>query len=45
VGIALGGGQFVHAPKTGAAVRVESLASSYWAARFVAARRVSGPGI
>jgi cell wall-associated NlpC family hydrolase len=40
VGIALGGGRFIHAPKSGTAVRVESLASGYWTARLVAARRV-----
>jgi cell wall-associated NlpC family hydrolase len=44
VGIAIGDGQFIHAPKTGAAVRVESLSSNYWTARFVAARRISAPG-
>ena len=40
VGIALGDGRFIHAPKSGALVRVESLAASYWTARMVAARRI-----
>jgi len=40
VGIYLGDGKFVHAPKTGAQVRVESLKSSYWAKRFDGARRI-----
>src|SRR5512132_1760757 len=33
VGIYLGDGRFVHAPKSGARVRVESLQSAYWAQR------------
>lgn len=40
VGIYLGDGRFVHAPKTGARVRVESLKAAYWAGRFNGARRV-----
>jgi cell wall-associated NlpC family hydrolase len=40
VAIAIGGDQFVHAPSTSGTVRVESLASSYWAPRFIGARRV-----
>ena len=44
VGIYLGEGKFVHAPKSGAQVRVESLQSSYWSPRFNGARRIE-PGI
>jgi len=40
VGIYLGDGKFVHAPKSGAQVRVESLKSSYWSPRFDGARRI-----
>jgi len=40
VGIYLGDGKFIHAPKTGAQVRVESLQSSYWAQRYDGARRI-----
>lgn len=40
VGIYLGDGKFVHAPKSGAQVRVESIRSAYWAQRFNGARRV-----
>jgi cell wall-associated NlpC family hydrolase len=40
VGIAVGGGAFVHAPSTSGVVRVERLNSSYWAPRFVGGRRV-----
>lgn len=40
VGIYLGDGRFVHAPKSGARVRVESLQSAYWAQRFSGARRI-----
>ena len=40
VGIALDGDRFVHAPATGQSVRVDSLSSSYWRARYAGARRV-----
>ena len=40
VGIYLGDGRFVHAPRSGARVRVESLRSRYWRARFNGARRL-----
>ena len=40
VGIYIGEDKFVHAPKTGQAVRVESLRTSYWTKRFNGARRV-----
>ena len=40
VGIALGGGEFVHAPSSNGVVRVERYTSGYWADRRVGARRV-----
>lgn len=40
VGIYIGEGKFVHSPKPGAEVRVESLGTSYWNRRFDGARRV-----
>ena len=40
VGIYVGQGRFIHAPKPGAEVRVESMSVSYWASRFDGARRV-----
>jgi cell wall-associated NlpC family hydrolase len=40
VGLAIGGGQFVHAPSSRGVVRVERYDGSYWASRFVGARRV-----
>ena len=40
VGIYVGEGRFIHAPKPGAEVRVESMSVSYWASRFDGARRV-----
>lgn len=40
VGIYLGDDKFVHAPKSGQAVRVESLRTSYWTKRFNGARRI-----
>jgi len=42
VGIYVGGGKFIHAPKPGAKVRVEDMSGSYWARRFDGARRVTG---
>jgi cell wall-associated NlpC family hydrolase len=41
VGIYLGDGKFIHAPKPGAEVRVEDMGVSYWARRFDGARRVA----
>lgn len=40
VGIYMGDGRFVHAPRTGAAVRVETMTSRYWASRYDGARRI-----
>lgn len=42
VGIYVGDGKFIHAPKPGAEVRVESMGVAYWARRFDGARRVQG---
>ena len=43
VGIYLGDGRFIHAPRSGAQIRVESLSTSYWARRFTGARRAVLP--
>jgi cell wall-associated NlpC family hydrolase len=40
VGIYIGEGKFIHSPKPGAEVRVESMSLAYWARRFDGARRV-----
>ena len=40
VGIYIGDNKFIHAPRTGANVRVESLQQSYWASRFNGAQRL-----
>ena len=40
VGIYVGNGKFIHAPRAGAEVRVESMSGSYWQNRFNGARRV-----
>jgi cell wall-associated NlpC family hydrolase len=40
VGLAIGDGQFIHAPNSNGVVRVEPLAGRYWATRFVGARRI-----
>jgi cell wall-associated NlpC family hydrolase len=43
VGIYLGDGRFLHAPRRGAFVRVESLETGYWRTRFNGARRLDPP--
>jgi cell wall-associated NlpC family hydrolase len=45
VGIYLGDGNFVHAPRQGQRVRVESIDKPYWRARFNGARRLDPPAI
>ncbi len=40
VGVAIGGDQFVHAPSSRGVVRIEKFTATYWATRFVGARRV-----
>lgn len=40
VGIYVGEGKFIHAPRTGAQVRIEDMRTSYWNTRFNGARRV-----
>jgi cell wall-associated NlpC family hydrolase len=42
VGIYIGDGKFIHSPRAGSEVRVESMGLSYWQRRFDGARRVSG---
>jgi len=41
VGIYLGDNLFVHAPRSGAKVRIEDMRASYWTKRYNGARRVS----
>ena len=43
VGIYLGDGNFVHAPRPGQKVRVERIDNPYWKARFNGARRLDPP--
>ncbi|TXH77283.1 MAG: NlpC/P60 family protein [Lysobacteraceae bacterium] len=43
VGIYLGNGQFVHAPRTGKDVEIANLATGYWSQKFLKARRVAEP--
>ena len=44
VGIYVGEGKFIHSPKPGAQVRVESMGVNYWSSRFDGARRVAAGG-
>lgn len=42
VGIYVGNGEFVHAPRSGRDVTVSSLVDGYWSGKFMQARRVPG---
>jgi cell wall-associated NlpC family hydrolase len=42
VGIYIGDGKFIHAPHTGDYVKISEMSESYYAARYVGARRVLG---
>jgi len=44
VGIYVGEGKFIHAPRVGSAVRVEDMREAYWAKRFTGARRADLSG-
>lgn len=39
VGIYVGDGKFIHAPKPGASVRIEDMREAYWSNRYTGARR------
>ncbi len=43
VGIYVGEGKFIHAPRTGAQVRIEDMRTAYWSKRFNGARRADIP--
>lgn len=43
VGIYVGDGRFIHAPRSGAEVRIENMRYAYWAQRFTGARRAANP--
>lgn len=40
VGMYVGNGRFIHAPRTGKRIEITSLNSKYWSARYATARRV-----
>jgi hypothetical protein len=42
VGIYIGGGKFIHAPRPGASVKISSLSDSYYMSRWMGGRRISG---
>lgn len=42
VGLYLGSGRFIHSPRKGKAIRVDSLSNKYWDNSYLAARRVNG---
>lgn len=41
VGIYTGNDMFIHSPRTGSTVRLDSMKNSYWKARYTGARRLS----
>jgi cell wall-associated NlpC family hydrolase len=43
VGIYVGEGRFIHAPRSGGEVRIEDMRAAYWAKRFNGARRADLP--
>jgi cell wall-associated NlpC family hydrolase len=43
VGIYVGDGKFIHAPRPGGEVRIEDMGASYWVKRFNGARRADLP--
>jgi cell wall-associated NlpC family hydrolase len=45
VGIYVGDGRFIHAPRRGQRVRAESVESPYWKTRFNGARRLAPPPV
>lgn len=42
VGIYMGDGKFIHAPRPGKSIRVDDMREAYWQKRFNGARRVAG---
>lgn len=42
VGIYIGGGKFIHAPRTGDVVKISSLTDSYYMNRWMGGRRIAG---
>ena len=42
VGIYIGGGKFIHAPRPGATVKISSLSEGYYMDRWMGGRRISG---
>ena len=40
VGIYVGNGKFIHAPRTGSSIRVDDMSQDYWVNRYDGARRV-----
>ncbi|MEO5733813.1 MAG: C40 family peptidase [Rubrivivax sp.] len=42
VGIYVGDGRFIHAPRSGSQVRIDDLRQTYWSRRFDGARRADG---
>jgi hypothetical protein len=41
VGLYIGDGRFIHSPRAGASIRMESMEARYWQTRFNGARRVN----
>lgn len=44
VGLYIGGGQFIHSPRTGKHIRIDSLSNSYWNRHYTTAKRFHTSG-
>ncbi|WP_248751020.1 C40 family peptidase [Pseudomonas sp. MWU15-20650] len=44
VGLYIGKGQFIHSPRTGKAVRIDSLSNRYWSKHYTTAKRFHTAG-
>lgn len=40
VGLYIGNGRFIHAPRTGRSIEITNLSNDYWSSRYLSARRV-----
>ncbi|MCY1395573.1 Murein DD-endopeptidase MepH precursor [compost metagenome] len=43
VGLYIGEGKFIHAPRTGKTIRIDSLNNRYWNRSYITAKRFHGP--
>ncbi|PQZ92492.1 MULTISPECIES: C40 family peptidase [Pseudomonas] len=44
VGLYIGGGKFIHSPRTGKTIRIDSLSNNYWNKHYTTAKRFHAAG-